>query len=216
MNPGIYETVLRWIPEKSRVLDLGTGDGAFLEELVKVGRVTGEGVEKDPGLVGRCVERGLVVHQGDIADGLDQYGDQTFDFVLLLGTFQELISPAEILQESFRVGRNVIIAHTNFAHFSVRLQVLYRGRTPMTQFLPTHWYHTHNLHVFSILDFQDFCREAGIREINRAYFNKRGAVHVLPNLRAEEAVSLLQSDPSPRTPVTSHHGRGMDSGIVNQ
>jgi methionine biosynthesis protein MetW len=193
MNPGIYETVLRWIPEKSRVLDLGTGDGAFLERLVQTRQVTGEGVEKDSALVARCVERGLVVHQSDIADGLDQYGDRAFDFVLLLGTFQELVSPADILHEAFRVGHHVVIAHTNFAHYSVRLQVLSRGRTPMTRFLPTHWYHTQNLHFFSILDFQDFCRETGIREVNRAYFNARGAVRFLPNLRAAEAVSLLQA-----------------------
>jgi methionine biosynthesis protein MetW len=207
MHPGIYETVLRWIPEKSRVLDLGAGDGAFLARLIQTRQVAGEGVEKDPALVARCVERGLVVHQGDIADGLDQYGDRTFDFVLLLGTFQELVSPANILQEAFRVGRHVVIAHTNFAHFSVRLQVLSRGRTPMTQFLPSHWYHTQNLHFFSILDFQDFCREAGIREVNHAYFNARGTIRFLPNLRAEEAVSRLQADAISQRSVTTERGK---------
>jgi methionine biosynthesis protein MetW len=104
MHPGIYKTVLEWIPEKSRVLDLGTGDGAFLARLVQTRLVTGEGVEKDSTLVARCVERGLIVHQSDIADGLDQYGDSAFDFVLLLGTFQELISPAEIIREAFRAN----------------------------------------------------------------------------------------------------------------
>jgi methionine biosynthesis protein MetW len=214
MHPGIYETVLRWIPEKSRVLDLGAGDGAFLARLVQARQVTGEGVEKDPALVARCVERGLVVHQGDITDGLDQYGDRTFDFVLLLGTFQELVSPANILQEAFRVGRHVVIAHTNFAHFSVRMQVLLRGRTPMTQFLPSHWYHTQNLHFFSILDFQDFCREAGIREVNHAYFNARGTIRFLPNLRAEEAVSRLQAEAiSQRSSATE---RGKTKNQANQ
>ena len=207
MHPGIYETVSQWIPEKSRVLDLGAGDGAFLERLIQTRRVTGEGVEKNAALVARCVERGLVVHQGDIADGLDQYGDQTFDFALLLGTFQELVAPADILQEAFRVGHHVVVAHTNFAHYSVRLQVLLQGRTPMTQFLPTHWYHTQNLHFFSILDFQDFCREAGIREVNRAGFNARGPVRILPNLRAEEAVSLLQADAISRRSVTAVRGK---------
>jgi methionine biosynthesis protein MetW len=149
----------------------------------------------------------LVVHQGDIADGLDQYGNQTFDFVLLLGTFQELVSPAEILQEAFRVGRQVIIAHTNFAHVSVRWQVLSRGRTPMTQFLPSHWYHTQNLHFFSILDFQDFCRETGIHEVKRAYFNAHGAVRFLPNLRAAEAVSLLQADTISRRSAVAEPGK---------
>jgi len=161
--------------------------------------------KKSP-LVARCIERGLTVHQGDIADGLDQYGDGTFDFALLLGTFQELVAPADILQESFRVGHQVVIAHTNFAHFSVRWQVLSRGRTPMTQFLPSHWYHTQNLHFFSILDFQDFCREAGIQEVKHAYFNARGAVHFLPNLRAAEAVSLLQAKPISKRSATTERG----------
>jgi methionine biosynthesis protein MetW len=207
MHPGIYETVLCWIPEESKVLDLGAGDGTFLERLVQTRQVIAEGVEKNSALVARCIERGLVVHQGDIADGLDQYGDGTFDFVLLLGTFQELVSPADILQESFRVGHQVVIAHTNFAHFSVRWQVLSRGgRTPMTQFLPTHWYHTQNLHFFSILDFQDFCREVGIREIKHAYFNARNAVRFLPNLRAAEAVSLLQATLISKSSATTERG----------
>ena len=104
MHPGIYKTVLEWIPEKSRVLDLGTGDGSFLASLVQTRLVTGEGVEKDSALVARCVERGQTVHQSDIVDGLDQYGDGAFDFVLLLGTFQELISPA-VLRKTGTVFR---------------------------------------------------------------------------------------------------------------
>ena len=194
MHPGIYETVLHWIPEKSRVLDLGTGDGAFLERLIKERRVAGEGVEKNSALVARCVERGLVVHQGDIADGLDQYGDQTFDFVLLLGTFQELVLPEEIIREAFRVGSQVIVAFANFAHLRVRLQILFQGQTPVTRSLPQPWHRTRNLHFLSILDFHKFIRDLGVREAGLAYFNARGAVHFLPNLRAEEAACLLQAD----------------------
>ena len=193
MKPGIYETVLRWIPEKSRVLDLGAGDGAFLARLVQARQATGEGVEKDSALVARCVERGLVVHQGDIADGLDQYGDRAFDFVLLLGTFPELVLPAEILRESFRVGRQVIVSYSNFAHLRVRLQILFEGRTPVTRSLPQPWHRTRNLHFLSILDFQQFTRDLGVRETASAYFNARGAVRFLPNLRAEEAVSRLEA-----------------------
>jgi methionine biosynthesis protein MetW len=193
MHPGIYQSVLDWIPEGSRVLDLGTGDGAFLERLVRAKRVLAEGVERNPELVARCIERGLVAHQSNIAEGLDQYGDQTFDHVLLLGTFQELIAPLEILREAFRVGRHVIIAYSNFAHYRVRLQLLFRGRSPVTQSLPQLWYRTANLHFLSILDFRQLCRQMDILAIRQACFNSSGEVVVLTNLFAEEAVTLLDA-----------------------
>jgi len=193
MKASIYDTVERWIPEKSRVLDLGTGDGAFLERLAQTRQVVGEGVEKEGALVARCVQRGLVVHQGDIADGLDQYADGAFDFVLLLGTFQELVQPAEIIRETFRVGRQVIVSYSNFAHFRVRLQVLFHGRTPVTRSLPAVWYRTQNLHFLSVADFAAFRRDLGLCEIRRAFFSGSHPVRLLPNLRAETAVSLLDS-----------------------
>lgn len=198
MHPGIYESVLDWIPHGARVLDLGTGDGAFLERLVRAKRVAAEGVERNPEWVARCIQRGLVVHQGNIAEGLDQYGDQTFDYVLLLGTFQELISPAEIVREAFRVGRQVIIAYTNFAHYRVRLQILFRGRTPVTQSLPQPWYRTTNLHFLSILDFREFCRQTGVSGIRHAYFSSRGRVRHFPNFFAEEVVTLAGAAPEGR------------------
>jgi methionine biosynthesis protein MetW len=193
MHPGIYQSVLDWVPDGARVLDLGTGDGAFLERLVRAKRVVAEGVERDPDLVARCIQRGLVVHQGNIAEGLDQYGDQTFDDVLLLGTFQELVSPVEIVREAFRVGRRVTIAYSNFAHYRVRLQILFRGRTPITKSLPQPWYRTTNLHFLSTLDFREFCRQMDVSAVRQASFNSRGKVVILPNLFGEEVVTLLES-----------------------
>jgi methionine biosynthesis protein MetW len=201
MHPGIYETVLDWIPEGARVLDLGTGDGAFLEGLLQARHALAEGVERDPELVARCIQRGLTVHQGNIAEGLDQYGDRSFDYVLLLGTFQELISPAEIVREAFRVGSRVIIAYSNFAHYSVRLQILFHGRTPVTKSLPQPWYRTANLHFLSTLDFGDFCRQMGVAPIRQAHFGSRGKVRILPNLFAADVVTLLEpvgTESSPR------------------
>jgi methionine biosynthesis protein MetW len=192
MHPGIYESVLKWIPDGARVLDLGTGDGAFLDRLVRAKRVLAEGVERDPELVARCIQRGLVAHQGNITEGLDQYGDQTFDYVLLLGTFQELVSPMAVIREAFRVGRHVIVAYSNFAHCRVRLQVLFGGRTPVTKSLPQPWYRTTNLHFLSVLDFREFCRQMSVSEVRNAYFSSRGEVFVFPNLFAEEVVAWLE------------------------
>lgn len=189
----LYDQVIAWIPERARVLDLGTGDGAFLESLIKTKRVAGEGVELNPELVTRCIERGLAVHHGDVLEGLDQYGDATFDYALLLGTFQELKPSEKIIREALRVAHRLIVSYSNFGHFRVRWQMLVTGRSPMTKALPSPWYRTPNLHFFSILDFADFCSEMKLRELASAYFNARGRVGWMPNLRAEVALALLES-----------------------
>jgi methionine biosynthesis protein MetW len=194
MYGQLYRQVLEWIPEKSRVLDLGTGDGAFLEQLVKTKQVNAEGVERNAELVTRCISRGVVVHQGEIMDGLDQYGPQAFDYILLLGTLQELIDPPKVIQEAFRVGRRIIVSYSNFAHFRVRLQMMFTGRSPVTKSLPSPWYRTANTRFFSVLDFHEFCRDMRMREMRSAYFNHQRKVQCWPNLRAEIGVSMLESE----------------------
>lgn len=190
---NVYDQVVTWIPARSRVLDLGTGDGKFLARLVREKRVNGVGVEREPGLVASCIEKGLVVHQGDIMDGLDQYGVASFDYVLLLGTFQEIGTPLELLREAFRVGKRVIIAYTNFAHIGSRLQIMLLGRSPITRALPHKWYTSPNLHYFSIEDFEQFCERFDLKQIDVAYFNSTGRVRLFPNLLAEQAISMLES-----------------------
>lgn len=192
MYQNLYSQVIGWVPERARVLDLGTGDGEFLERLVREKRVAGEGVELDPAKVTRCIERGLAVHQGDVMNGLDQYGDGAFDYVLLLGTFQELRPSEQLIKEALRVGRRLIVSYSNFAHLRVRWQMAWSGRSPVTKALPSPWYRTPNIHFFSILDFHDFCAAMQVREMASAYFNARGPVRWLPNLRAEVALSLLE------------------------
>jgi methionine biosynthesis protein MetW len=159
-----------------------------------------EGVERDPDLVSRCIERHLIVHQGDLLDGLDQYSAGSFEFVLLLGTFQEILDPQRVLREAFRVGGNVLVGYSNFAYLRARLQLLFTGRAPITRALPSPWYRTSNTHFFSILDFGEFCRDIGVREQRAAYFNMHGRVRWLPNLRAEQALSLLTAKPGTLEP----------------
>ena len=191
MYSQLYDRVIQWIPENARVLDLGTGDGAFLERLVKTRKVRAEGVEQDATAVARCIERGLVVHHGDILNGLDQYATASFEYVLLLGSLQELLDPMQVMNEAFRVGGRVIISYSNFAHWRIRLQVLIRGRTPVTGALPQAWYHTRNTHFFSVLDFQEFCQARNLQQLQSAYFHRSGSVQWAANLRAELALVML-------------------------
>jgi methionine biosynthesis protein MetW len=195
MNPFLYDEVASWIPDNARVLDLGTGEGMFLERLARERRAHVEGVERNPELVGRCIERHLIVHQGDVLDGLDQYSKGSFSHVLLLGTLQELVDPLTTLREAFRVGQRVIVAYSNFAYWRVRLQLLLDGRTPVTRALPAQWYRTSNMHFFSILDFESFCDDIGARQIRTACFNPRGKVGWRANLRADYALSLVEAIP---------------------
>lgn len=196
MNDFVYSKVIEWIPPGSRVLDLGSGDGGFLARLVQARSVRGEGVEKDPEMVARCVERGLIVHQGDILDGLDQYGDDSFDFILLLGTFQELLSPETVLRESFRVSRQVIVGYMNFAYWRSRLQLVFSGRSPRQTSNGAPWYESPNVQFFSVLDFEDFCEAKDIRRLRLACFSDRGSIGLLPNLRASEALVWLTLAPN--------------------
>ncbi len=194
MNQFLYDRVIDWVPAGSRVLDLGSGDGSFLERLVKAKDVRGEGVEKDAELVARSIERGMIVHQGDILEGLDQYGSQTFDYILMLGTFQELMAPDAVLRESFRVGRFVILAYVNLAYWRYRFQLMWGGVTPRLETMPVPWYESPNIQFFSIVDFREFCVARGIERHESAYFNSFGHVHFMPNFRAKEALSLISQE----------------------
>jgi methionine biosynthesis protein MetW len=189
---GIYATVIEWIPQGSRVLDLGTGDGTFLARLIAEKNVRGEGVEINMDLVASCIEKGLTVHQGDILDGLDQYSSGSFDYIILLGTFQELVDPNYVLEEVFRVGKRLIIGYSNFAYWKSRLQIVFRGKTPITESMPHPWYKSPNIQYFSIRDFHDFCAYQNIVIVKEACFSNDRLVKIWPNLFADQAVAMLE------------------------
>jgi len=189
---GVYSTVIDWIAPGSRVLDLGTGDGTFLSRLIQEKKVKGEGVEIDLSLVASCIGKGLTVHQGDILDGLDQYSSSTFDYIVLLGTFQELTDPNYVLEEVFRVGKRLIIGYSNFAYWKSRFQIMFRGKAPITDSMPHPWYMSPNIQYFSIRDFHDFCNHQKFKIVEEACFSHERSVSVWPNLFADQAVAMLE------------------------
>ncbi len=195
MYDHLYEKAIQLIPAGARVLDLGSGDGTFLHSLVRSKNVQCEGVEKEAEMVARCIEKGLVVHQGDVLDGLDQHHDDTFDFVLMLGTFQELVSPRKVLLEALRVGRRIMVAYHNFSYWEIRFKLLYGGKVPITRSMPHIWYESPNLHFCSILDFRDLLANLNLQEEKAHYFNSRGEVFLYSNFRAEEVLSMISRDP---------------------
>jgi methionine biosynthesis protein MetW len=175
----------------SRVLDLGCGEGELLAWLLEHKRVLARGVEISPAQVRRAIARGVSVYQGDIDEGLADYPEKAFDYVILSQTLQETRSPLQVLREMLRVGRRAIISFPNFGHWKVRAAMLVNGQAPKTKLFPYNWYNSPNIHFLSINDFEDLCREHNF-PIERRYF-LAGARHVkaYPNLIAQTAVFLL-------------------------
>lgn len=173
------------------VLDLGCGQGELLAKLVEKKKVKAQGIEIDDEAILQCVTLGLNVFHDDIDRGLSEYADQSFDYVILNQTFQQVRKPDEVLQESLRVGRRVIVGFPNFASLSTRYHLGIRGRTPVTPSLPYEWHDTPNLHFFSTLDFLDYCKKRAMRIEKACYFAKNRKVRLLPNLRADVAVYLI-------------------------
>lgn len=179
------------VPQGAHVLDLGCGDGALLEHLVRQRRCSGYGIEIDDANVAACVRRGVNVLQLNLHQGLKAFQDQSFDVVLQIDTLQHLRNAEVMLRETARVGRVGIVAFPNFAHWPNRLSVL-RGRMPVTRRLPYQWYDTPNIRVGTYKDFEALARKNGLR-IEDAFGLQDGrVVRWLPNARAGTAVFKLR------------------------
>lgn len=180
-----YESIRDWITEGSSVLDLGCGDGDLLSSLVKERNVRAQGIEICEQSIYRCVASGLSVFQEDIDTGLSAYGDDSFDYVVLNQTFQQVKKPEFVLSEALRVGKKVIVGFPNFLFYKARFQMFFRGRVPVVPSLPFEWYDTPNLHFLSIADFREFCEKRGIKIEGSIFIAKNRLVRFLPNLFAE-------------------------------
>lgn len=193
LERGDYRIISEIIENSSSVLDLGCGEGDLLAWLVGRKSVKARGVEISPEKVRRCVEQGLSVYQGDISQGLADYPDQCFDYVILSQTLQVVTDPLKVLYEMMRVGRQAIVAFPNFGHWSVRLTLLWSGRAPRTKQLPYEWYNSPNIHFLTVTDFEELLREKNF-QIDKAFFvHGDRQVSLLPNLLAGSAVYLLRS-----------------------
>jgi methionine biosynthesis protein MetW len=186
-----YRTIVEWIGEGSSVLDLGCGDGELLSLLIRTKKVRAQGIEIDEQAIYQCVAKGVSVFHEDIDNGLPEYGDKSFDYVILNQSFQQVRKPEVVLREALRVGKEVIVGFPNFVHYSARLQIFFRGRTPVTPSLPYEWHDTPNFHFLSISDFIEYCRKRNIGIKKSFFVGRQGEVKRFPNLFALTGVFLI-------------------------
>ncbi|MEX0730438.1 MAG: methionine biosynthesis protein MetW [Aquisalimonadaceae bacterium] len=193
-----FSIISDWIAPGSRVLDLGCGDGTLLGHLRDTRQVTGYGLEIDPDNILQCVESGINVIQTDLDEGLSDFDEGSFDYVVMTQTLQAVRYPERLLSEMLRIGRQGIVTFPNFAHWRLRYHLSVKGRMPVSKALPHSWYDTPNIHLCTVHDFEALCREKGIRVLERTladdrYRDRLGA-RLLPNLFGAIALYRFERD----------------------
>ena len=190
------DIILTLVPRGAWVLDLGCGDCSLLNELAEKKQVSGTGVDIDGELLINGLAHGLNVYQGDLDEGLSDFPDKAYDYVILNQTLQVVKNPLLALNEMLRIGHYGIVGFPNFAQWKLRWGLFLGGRAPKSPALPFEWYDTPNIRVLSIKDFFDYCRGQGIAVAEQCYrIGPRWVQRPLPlgltNLAAEVALFVI-------------------------
>ena len=157
-----FKVIADLLPNSSRVLDVGCGDGSLMNFLVKEKNIETRGLELDQNNVQQCLNKGLTVIQGDAENELYQFPKKSFDYVVLSQTLQAFYQPDKVLRELLRIGKSVIVSIPNFGYWKVRTSLLFFGKMPVTKTLPNTWFNTPNLHMCTIKDLFNYCESQNI------------------------------------------------------
>jgi methionine biosynthesis protein MetW len=196
MNKTLTSIVMNWVPDGSKVIDFGCGDGALLKMLAKHRSIVGYGVENDPIKINACIKNGVSVVQQDIDTCIQDYRNINFDIAIMASSIQCLRRPRNAMNNILQVANECVITLPNFGNWELRAGLL-KGKMPSSSQLPAKWYETKNLHLCTIADFEELCSVEGFNIKKKTYLNNEGnttwLVSTFPNLFAAEAVYLIGS-----------------------
>ena len=187
-----FKVISDLIEEKSRALDIGCGDGNLMEYLIQNKTKDIRGLEISKEKVQNCLSKGLAVIEGDAENDLKQFPNKSFDYVILSQTLQAFLSPENVINELLRVGNRAIVTIPNFGHWKVRFDLLTKGTMPVTKNLPNEWFNTPNLHMCTILDFYNFCKNRNIKIFRSLSLNREKISDInKSNLKFKNLISEL-------------------------
>ena len=193
-----YKIITDIIEENTRVLDVGCDDGTLMEFLKISKNVDIRGIEISKEKVQVCISKGLTVIEGNAEFDLKQFPINSFDYVVLGQTLQAFINPEIVIKELLRVGKKAIITIPNFGHWKVRLDLLTKGKMPVTSTLPNNWYNTPNIHMCTIKDFVNFSKIMNFKIfkslalINKNVSDINNSNLFLKNLFSELGIFLIE------------------------
>lgn len=191
-----------WIIEGSHVLDLGCGDGTLLAHLRDSRNITGYGLEIDDDNLELCIEKGVNVIDTDLNQGLSDFNEDSFDYVVMTQALQTIHRPDELLMEMLRVGKQGIVTFPNFGHWKVRISLFFKGLMPKTRALPEEWYISENIRLCTLRDFKKLCDTLDIEILQLAVVDTKHRsswlMRLMPNLLGEIAIYRFRSKPVKR------------------
>ena len=184
-----------WVPENSKVIDFGCGDGSLLKELFENKQVLGYGVEINDIKIEKCIEKGIPVIKLDIDKGLNDFMSSNFDLSIMARSIQCLKNPDLALNRMLELSKGCVVTLPNLGYWRCRIN-LASGKMPITPELPSSWYETENIHLCTIKDFENLCLKENISIKDKVFINRNGdqggLSKINPNLFAVEGVYLLE------------------------
>ena len=184
-----------WVPENSKVIDFGCGDGSLLKELFENKQVLGYGVEINDTKIEKCIEKGIPVIKLDIDKGLNDFMSSNFDLSIMARSIQCLKNPDLALNRMLELSKRCVVTLPNLGYWRCRIN-LASGKMPITPELPSSWYETENIHLCTIKDFENLCLKENIIIKDKVFINRSGnqggLSKINPNLFAVEGVYLLE------------------------
>ena len=191
------QTICEWVQPKTRILDLGCGDGTLLAMLKKERNVNGYGLEIEVSKIVKCIQAGVNAIHADLNAGLSDFDDRTFDYVVMTQALQAVDRPDRLLNDMLRVGNEGIVTFPNFGHWRSRLQLFFGGHMPVTRTLPSKWFNTQNIHLCTLQDFEQLCIDNKINILQRTVVDRAHKssflMKLFPNLLGEIAIYRIQN-----------------------
>ena len=191
----LSKIINNWVPDDSKVIDFGCGDGSLLKDLMDTKKVLGYGVEINDTKIQKCIAKGVPVIKQDIDLGINEFESSNFDLSIMARSIQCLKNPANALKGMLKLSKRCVVTLPNLGYWRCRLNIL-SGEMPVTPELPSSWYETENIHLCTIKDFEKLCVDENIKIKDKVFLNKKGDqstfVSIKPNLLAVEGVYLLE------------------------